>query len=150
MVAALACTAALVACASEPVEVSADEYLADLQAICADTSATLDALPDPPTQISVVDFATNAASALANEAERARALTPPDTDTDPDGDADADADADHRAFVLNTDQQAAAWRSIAAAPDDIGDATTRIGELVRGRNDLADALGAPACRRGDV
>ena len=130
------------ACASEPTPITAADYRADLQAICVDTTATLDALPQPPEQISVSDFATSAASALDNEAERARSLEVPDELAD-----------DHRAFVRNTDEQAVAWRAVATVGDDgarLDDLTVRIGELIRGRNDLVDEMGAPGCRRGDV
>jgi hypothetical protein len=137
------CLVALAAaCGSEPTVVTDEEYLADLEAICADTSATLDALPRPPEQISVAEFATSAAGALDNEAEQARSLQVP-----------SDLAADHRAFVRNTDEQAAAWRAIASAGQDsaqLGESTVRIGELIRGRNDLVDEMGAPACRRGQV
>jgi hypothetical protein len=130
------------ACADEPAQVTTAEYLADLQEICAVTAATIDALPRPPEQISVADFATSAASALDGEAERARSLEVPD-----------EIGGDHRAFVLNTDEQAAAWRAVATAGDDsalLDELTVRIGELIRGRNDLVDDMGAPGCRRGDV
>jgi hypothetical protein len=119
--------------------VTADDYLADLQSICAETTATLEALPQPPEQITVTDFATSAASALDNEAAQARSLEVPD-----------ELGSDHRAFVRNTDDQAAAWRAIATAGDDLDDLTVRIGELIRGRNDLVDEMGAPGCRRGQV
>ncbi len=131
---------AVASCASEPAPLTDADYLADLEAICADTTAVIDALPTPPGQIAVADFATSAAAALGNEAERARALDVPD-----------DLDDDHRAFIRNTDEQSAAWRTIAtASDDDLGALTVRVGELVRGRNDLVDAMGASACRRGDV
>jgi hypothetical protein len=137
------CLVALVtACGSEPAAVTVADYLDGLEAICADTTAVIDALPRPPEQISVAEFATSAASALDNEAERARALRVPD-----------DAASDHRAFVRNTDDQAAAWRTIATAGQDsaeLGELTVRLGELIRGRNDLADEMGADACRRGEV
>jgi hypothetical protein len=132
----------LTACGSEPTPVTDADYLADLQAICADTTATIDELPRPPELISVVDFASSAANALDNEAERARALDVPE-----------DLEPDHRAFVLNTDEQAAAWRAIATTAQDdaqFGELTVRVGELIRGRNDLVDEMGAPGCRRGDV
>jgi hypothetical protein len=132
----------LTACASEPVVVTPADYLADLQSICVDTTSALDALPRPPEQISVADFATSAAGALDNEAERARALDVPDDLAD-----------DHRAFVRNTDEQVVAWRAIATVGDDsarLDELTVRIGELIRGRNDLVDEMAAPDCRRGDV
>ena len=130
------------ACASEPAPVTEADYLADLGTICVETTATLDALPRPPEQISVADFSTSAASALENEAERVRALEVPDS-----------IGPDHRSFVLNTDEQAVAWRTIATVGDDsarLDELTVRIGELIRGRNDLVDEMGAPGCRRGDV
>jgi len=58
---------------------------------------------------------------------------------------------DHRAFVRNADEQAATWRAIAiAADDELDELTVRVGELIRGRNDLVEEMGAPGCRRGDV
>ena len=130
---------ALSACASVPQPVTEADYLSGLQAICADTAAALAALPSPPEQITVSEFAISAASALDEEAERARGLEVPAT-----------LDDDHRAFVRNTDEQATAWREIASAGDDIGELTVRVGELIRGRNDLVDDMGATGCRRGDV
>lgn len=136
------CIALLAACGSEAAPVTEADYLADLQSICVDTTATLDAIPQPPEQISVADFATSAAGALDNEAEQARALGVPD-----------EVASDHRAFVRNTDEQVVAWRAIATVGDDsarLDELTVRIGELVRGRNDLVDEMGATGCRRGDV
>ena len=139
-IAAIASLFVLVACASEPARVTDADYLADLEAICADTTATIEALPQPPEEIPVTAFAASAASALANEAERVRSLAVPDS-----------LDDDHRAFVLNTDGQVGAWRAISEAGDDeLGALTTRVGELIRGRNDLATEMGASGCRRGDV
>jgi hypothetical protein len=118
-------------------------YLRALEAICVQTTAALDALPDPPAQITVRDFATDAASLLDAEAAEARGLRAP-----------GDLDADHRAFIRNTDEQSAAWRDVAAAgPDDTDrfvSLTTRIAELVLGRNDLVGEMGAEQCRRGPV
>jgi len=134
--------ATAVSCASEPAPITEADYLADLQTICVDTTARLDALAQPPEQISVADFASSAASALDNEAERVRSLDIPD-----------ELDADHRAFILNTDEQSAVWTAIATVDDDevrLGELTVQFGELIRGRNDLADEMGAPGCRRGDV
>ena len=82
--------------------------------ICGDTTSTLDALPQPPEQITVTDFATSAASALDNESERSRSLQVPD-----------ELAADHRAFVRNTDEQAEAWREIAT----VEEGNARFGEL---------------------
>jgi hypothetical protein len=137
---AIALATALAACASEPAVVTEADYLVDLQAICADTTATIEALPRPPEEIPVAAFASSAASALGNEAERARSLTVPDSVSD-----------DHRAFVRNTDEQVLAWRAISEAGDDeLDELTIRVGELIRGRNDLVVEMGAAGCQRGDV
>ena len=128
------------ACSSEPIAVTSADYLEALESVCAETTTTLDALPRPPEQITVAEFATSAASALDNESSRARALAVP-----------ADAADNHRAFIRNTDEQATAWRSIATSSDDqLDEFTVRVGELIRGRNDLVDGMGAPGCRRGEV
>lgn len=128
---------ALAACGSEPAEVTEADYLADLDAVCIETTAALDALPDPPEQISVTDFASEAARILDSEAEQVRRLDPPASLAD-----------DHRAFIRNTDEQSTAWLAVAAGGDDLVTATTQVGQLVLGRNDLADEMGAPGCRRG--
>ena len=131
---------AFAACASEPAPVTEADYVVALQAICADTTDTIDALPQPPDEITVPAFATSAASALDDEAERARSLEVPDSAAD-----------DHRAFIRNTEEQSTAWRAIATADDETLDSlTVRVGELIRGRNDLAEEMGVPACRRGGV
>jgi hypothetical protein len=128
----------LASCDEEAPVVTEAEYLADLDAICSDTTAELAALPLPPEQISVTDFATSAASALTSEAERMRRLDVP-----------TDLDDDHRALVLNTDDQAAAWRQVAtdAAAGEEAFGTQRIGELILGRNDLVTEMGADDCVR---
>ncbi len=68
----------------------------ELEAICADTAAQLDALPDPPDGITITEFATQASSILTGEAEQVRELDPPD-----------DLDDDHRALIANDEDQAA-------------------------------------------
>lgn len=136
--------ATLVACASEPAEVTVDDYLAGLEAICQETTSALAELPTPPEEISVTDFAASASSAIANEASRMRRLDPPD-----------DLDDDHRALVRNADEQASAWLRVSELdvtdPADaatLTETTTMITSLQLGRNDLVDHMGAPACRRG--
>ncbi len=146
---ALAVAAGLVAgcgAGSTSSEATPEGYRTDLTAICTETAAALDALPTPPEQISVTEFAVDAASLLASQAEQVRRLDVPDELAD-----------DHRAFVRNTDDQAAGWRALAASAgsasaeavgdDDIVALTTRIGELQLGRDDLATEMGVPACRR---
>jgi hypothetical protein len=124
---------------SEP-EVTEDEYLEQLQDICRETTAALDALPQPPEQISIADFAGEAARTLTGEAERMRLLEPP-----------AELDDDQRALVANTDDQAAAWTALGETPGDdaaaLEAASTRIAELTLGRNDLAVEIGATDCGR---
>lgn len=131
-----------IGCASEPEPVTRADYVAALAAICTDTTKRLDELPTAPDQISVPDLATSAASVLDTEATRANRLEVPDDDQ---------LDDDHRAFVRNTDEQADAWRAVAAASaDPSGDlvaSTDLIRQLVAGRNDLVDEMGVADCRR---
>ncbi len=141
---ALALAAITAACDDEqPADPTAAEYLADLEAICIETAAELDALPEPPELISVTDFADAASSILAREADRAGALDPPRID---------DLDDDHRAFVRNTDDQSAAWAEVASvtaadADADLSSLTTMLGQLALGRDDVAADMGALACQR---
>lgn len=128
-------------------EVTVDDYRTELAAICTETADGLAALPTPPEQIPVAEFAVDAASLLTAEAEQVRQLDVPDELAD-----------DHRAFVQNTDEQAAGWRAVAesaaagateadVAETDLVALTTRIGELQLGRDDLATEMGVDACRR---
>lgn len=133
--------AALAGCSETDEPVTAATYLGSLETICTDTTAELRALPAPPEQISVTDFATRAAELLDREAARVDRLDVPDDDT---------LRSDHRAFVRNTEEQADAWRSIAGAGGESADLVTSadlVRQLVLGRNDLAEEMGAPACRR---
>jgi hypothetical protein len=141
-------------CADAETPLTRADYLADLQAICASTTAELEALPEPPELISVADFATSAADSLDREAQRVDRLVVPAAGDSADDDPDDDADGDHRAFVRNTQDQAAAWRAIAevarAGSDDIADSTELIAQLVGGRNELAEQMGAIECVRGGL
>ena len=134
LVVAAACTA------TGSAEVTESDYIEMMDAACIVTSIELDALPTPPGEISTPDFATLAATAIENEAERARTVEPPD-----------DLAADHRAFVANTDDQASRWREIAQLPLDEEDGLNRlsgeIAQLTLGRDDLATEMGIVACRR---
>ena len=136
-------------CADARTPVTRADYLSELETICASTTAELDALPEPPELISVADFATSAADSLDREAQRVDRLVVPEDD-----DPDVDADGDHRAFVRNTQDQAAAWRAIEAADragsNDIADSTELIAQLVGGRNELAAQMGANGCIRGKL
>ena len=132
---------AFVGC-SEPAEpVTAEAYLDALEAICVGTTAELPALPAPPEQISVTDFATRAAELLDGEADRVDRLDVPD---------DGALRADPRAFARNTEEPADAWRTIAdggGGSADLVASADLVRQLVLGRNDLAEEIGAPACRR---
>jgi HAMP domain-containing protein len=133
--------AAVAACtATESAEVIESDYIEMMDAACAVTSGELAALPTPPGDISTPDFATLAATAIGNEAERARTIEPPD-----------DLAADHRAFVANTDDQASRWREIAeiSADDEaeLNRLSSEIAQLTLGRDDLATEMGIVACRR---
>jgi hypothetical protein len=142
LLALVVCGAATIAaCADAAEPVTEEAYLGSLQAICIETTAELQALPAPPEQISVTDFATRAAELLDREAARVDRLDVPD---------DATVRSDHRAFVRNTEEQADAWRSIAATGGESTELVTSadlVRQLVLGRNDLAEEMGAPACRR---
>jgi hypothetical protein len=134
-------------CGDTAEPVTFDDYLADLQSICASTTDQLLALPAVPEQIAVSDLATSAASLLEDEANQVSRLDVPAGD---DVTVD-DLDGDHRAFIRNTQEQAAAWRAVAVAgPDDLAESTQLIAQLVGGRNELADSMGAPTCVRGDL
>lgn len=132
----------------DPVEpIAFDDYLADLEEICASTTAELLALPPAPEQIAVSDLATSAAGLLDDEANRVNRLEVPSGDDV----TVEDLDGDHRAFVRNTQEQATAWRAVAVAgPDTLAESTQLIAQLVGGRNELAGAMGAAACVRGDL
>jgi hypothetical protein len=134
VVVAAACTA------TESAEVTESGYIEMMDAACVVTSSVLDALPTPPDEISTPDFATLAATAIENEAERARTIEPPD-----------DLAADHRAFVANTDDQASRWREIARLPagqeEGLNRLSGEIAQLTLGRDDLATEMGIVACRR---
>jgi hypothetical protein len=140
--------ATVTGCSSDVVEpVTYDDYLGELQAICSSTTEQLLALPTAPEQIAVADLATSAAGLLDAEATKVGRLEVPSGD---DVSVD-DLDGDHRAFVRNTQEQAEAWRAVAIAePDDLAASTQLIAQLVGGRNELADSMGAPGCVRGDL
>jgi hypothetical protein len=125
---------------SDDPEPTAADYLVGLEAICADTAAQLDALPEPSDGITVTDFATQAGSILTDEAEQLRQL-----------DAPADLDDDHRALIANDEDQAAGWSQVAAAAAsgsaELSEITTTIASLNLGRNELVTELGAPGCVR---
>ena len=132
---------ALAACTEEPADepATAEEYRNALAAICAENSDALDALPSPPDDITVAEFASSVTSILTSEAERTRALSAPD-----------ELDDDHRAFIRNTDDQADRWTDLrTTSPEDpaFQDLAREIGELTLGRNDLSIEMGVEDCRR---
>lgn len=125
---------------TEGAEPTTEEYTVAMEAICVETAAALAALPPPPDDTGRADFALAAAATIEAEAELAREIEPP-----------AILDGDHRAFVANTDQQAARWRDIAEIPaedaDELNRVSGEIGALTLGRDDLAEEMGLAACRR---
>jgi hypothetical protein len=139
--AAFVLTLAAAACtATESTDVTGSDYVEMMDAACVVTNTELAALPTPPSEIAMPDFATLAATAIQNEAERARTIEPPD-----------DLAADHRAFVANTDDQASRWHEIAEISDDdeveLNRLSGEIAQLTLGRDDLAMEMGIVACRR---
>jgi hypothetical protein len=143
----LIASGAVTSCGDVVDPVTFDDYLTELQVICASTTEQLLALPAAPEQITVADLAESAAGLLDDEATRVSRL---DIASGEDVSID-DLDGDNRAFVLNTQQQADAWRAVAiAGPDDLAESTQLIAQLVGGRNELADSMGAPSCVRGDL
>jgi hypothetical protein len=143
----LIASGAVTSCGDVVDPVTFDDYLTELQVICVSTTEQLLALPAAPEQITVADLAESAAGLLDDEATRVSRL---DIASGDDVSID-DLDGDNRAFVLNTQQQADAWRAVAiAGPDDLAESTQLIAQLVGGRNELADSMGAPSCVRGDL
>ena len=136
---------AATACGSEADDpVGFDDYVVQLEAICASATDQLLALPSAPDQIAVDDLATSASLVLDDEAARADRLTLPEDDVPLD-----DLEGDHRAFVRNTREQADAWRAVANT-DELAAATELIAQLVGGRNELARSMQVPGCVRGDL
>ncbi|HSL74924.1 MAG TPA: hypothetical protein VK853_10665 [Ilumatobacteraceae bacterium] len=151
-VAVVTAVALMAGCATDIDDpVTFEEYVAELEAICGATTERLLALPSAPEQIAVADLATSAAEILDDEASRVDRLVVPDADglDDPAGNG-ADLAGDHRAFVRNTREQAAAWRTVAAGGDDLAADTEVIAQLVGGRNELARSMGVEGCVRGGL
>lgn len=129
------------ACGSEgAVELTDAEYRGQVQAVCEMTDRRRAEVTEPTEVAAVPAFADQVARDLAAEADAIRQIRPPDA-----------LDDDHRAFVQNTDDQAAAWRTLAdTSPSDtdaFGAARDAIAELSFGRDDLAAAMGLDDCRR---
>lgn len=144
--------------ASEPVDVTAGDsasgsaggdvdddglgdYVAFMEALCASTDDRIDALPSPPDQIRADLWATEVATAFAQERDRADLeAQPPD-----------DVRRDHRAYVETTAELVDAWTalstSLAAGADDIEDRRTDVTQLALGRNATAATLGLTTCDR---
>ena len=141
---------AATACGSEAADpVGFDDYVVQLEAICASATDQLLALPSAPDQIAVADLATSASLVLDDEAARADRLTLPEDDVPLDDVPLDDLAGDHRAFVRNTREQADAWRAVANT-DELAAATELIAQLVGGRNELARSMQVPGCVRGDL
>lgn len=133
---------AVASCASESIADPAADlatYIPMMERVCADAETARQAVAAPAGDADVATFAAQIAALLRAEADQARALPAP-----------SDLDADHRAFVQNTDDQAAAWELLASTPPsetaEFGQIQTEILELTLGRNDLAAEMGLdPGC-----
>ncbi|NND75155.1 MAG: hypothetical protein HKN44_09130 [Ilumatobacter sp.] len=136
-----AAASAVAACSSAPAsDVDPAAYRAQVDTICRDALADQALLAEPADATGVAEFALAVAAGLEAEAELLRAVEPP-----------ADLAADHRALIRNTDDQARRWTALASTtPDDtaaFGVIQTEILELGLGRDDLAQEMDLPGCRR---
>jgi hypothetical protein len=141
----VALVAGAASCTSDPVSDPAADlatYVPQMEQICTDADAARQAVAEPVEDVGVAAYTAQIAAVLRAEADRARALSAP-----------SDLDADHRAFVQNTDDQAAAWELLATTSPsetaEFGQIQTEILELTLGRNDLAADMGLdPGCLVG--
>lgn len=121
---------------------SADQDAAGLMNdICEATAAELDALPDPPEQISRVDWAAEVARVLDNEANRLDALS-----------VEVGLREAHGSLVRTAREQATQFALLGdtlrePSPDSAGieSVSNEIRSLSLGREDLAAELGVPNC-----
>lgn len=123
-----------------------DTYPAAMDEICAATASELDAVPDPPEQISRVDWAAEVSRLLDNEANRFDALR-----------VDVDQREQHGSLVRTAREQAAQFALLGDvldddaldddAPDSVGieAISDEIRSLSLGREELASELGVPTC-----
>jgi hypothetical protein len=116
-------------------------YPAALDEICAATASELDAVPDPPEQISRVDWAGEVSRVLDNEANRFDALR-----------VTVDLREPHGSLVRTARAQAEQLALLGDVLDEsTGDSTDiesisdEIRSLSLGREELATELGAPSC-----
>ncbi len=122
--------------------VDAARYPAEMAEICDATRLSIEALPSPPDRIRRVDWAREVARLLSSQAASFAALA-----------VSGDLAEDHRSLTANAERTAGEWATIADAleRDDaeaISAATTEIGALTLGRDDLLDEMGVDACRGG--
>lgn len=138
----VAVAGAVTACGSDETTEAlvGDAYVAGMSEICTATNARLDALPEPPEQISASNWAAEVARAFRAEAAAAGALV-----------VDATVRSDHGTYTTTTDDLAAAYDDLAVAvgagTDDIMSVTTEITELSLGRDDVAVRLDLDTCVR---
>lgn len=121
-------------------------YSQAMSDICLATTERLDALPDPPDEISRADWAGEVARALRDEAAAFDEI-----------DVGNERRTDHASLVENTEEQSAGWLALGEAlaadepdPDVVSELTTEISELTLGRNDLADEMGLTGCGARDL
>ncbi|MFK8023820.1 MAG: hypothetical protein AB8G26_07640 [Ilumatobacter sp.] len=120
---------------------SADEYPTVMAGICSATSTELDALPEPPTQISRVDWVGEVARILENEAGRFAELRVTDDVRETHGSLERTAREQAMQLTLLGD-------ALGAAGQDNGVIETvsdEIRSLSIGRDELATELGVPGC-----
>ena len=116
------------------------EYVTAMEEICTTTSRRLEALPEPPEQIRPTDWAAEVAASLRAEATAADALV-----------VTGDVRADHRTYVSTVGDLADAYDTLAVSladdPGSIGPVRDEITSLSLGRDDVAELLELPSCRR---
>lgn len=118
-----------------------DTYPDAMAEICSDTSSELEAVPEPPEQISRVDWAGEVARILDNEATRFDSLA-----------VESDLREGHGSLVRTAREQAAqlallgdALGADAADSGGIESISDEIRSLSLGREELANGLGVPTC-----
>lgn len=120
---------------------ASDTYPDAMTEICAATSSELDAVPEPPEQISRVDWAAEVSRILDNEADRFDTLK-----------VEPDLREPHGSLVRTAREQATqiallgdALGGDAADSGGIESISDEIRSLSLGREELATGLGVPTC-----
>lgn len=114
-------------------------YTGEMSDICEASDEAIAALPARPAAISDADWADEISEIFATEANEFISLMVAD-----------DLSETHGALAQTTEELAVAWADLSTALDAVDDAalseaTTVVGELTLGRNDLAVELGVDRC-----